>query len=246
MVCSRTIVLAVLIAASALGACTSTLPTYPVLSDADALIVIAERQASVRSLTAECDLDLTDGQGQRISLDGVLVAEPPGKLRLRAWKFGHAVFDMTLTDGHGWVMVPEEGPAEVGAHRLDVANIPAKTVGDALALLGPSYFRTAKQHAGDAATLIARGRALGRDDVECEIERSTLTPRRFVVGDAGDAAASELLLDEYATVNTIAWPMRMRLRSPSGEVMVRIRELELNGEIPAGAFTPPARAKALP
>jgi hypothetical protein len=96
--------------------------------------------------------------------------------------------------------------------------------------------------------LIVRGPALGSDNVRCEIDRATLTPRRFVVGGGGanQATASELLLDKYDIVNMIVWPMRMRLRSPTGEVMVRIRELEINGEIPGGAFVPPARAKALP
>ncbi|MFA6047029.1 MAG: hypothetical protein WC718_18760, partial [Phycisphaerales bacterium] len=102
-----------------LGGCASSLPVYPPMSDADALAKIADRQAMVKSLSAECDLDLTDAQGQRISLDGVLVAEPPGRLRLRAWKFGQAVFDLTLVDGKGWVMTPDDGAA--GAHHMDVS-----------------------------------------------------------------------------------------------------------------------------
>ncbi len=234
-----------------LGGCASGLPVYPPMSDADALAKIAERQAMVKSLSAECDIDLTDVQGQRISLDGVLVVEPPGRLRLRAWKFGQAVLDLALVDGKGWVMVPDNGAA--GAHHLDVSRLPAKRIRDAMDLLGPTYFREVKPVIGEStaaksADLVVRGVALGSDDVRCEIDRPTLTPRRFVVVDqgAGEATSSELLLDKYDTVNMIVWPMRMRLRSPTGEVMVRIREIEINGEIPAGAFVPPARAKALP
>lgn len=234
-----------LLASAILNGCASSppLPAYPAISDTDALATIAERQATVRSISAECDLDLTDAQGQRVSLDGVLVAEPPGSVRLRAWKFGHAVFDLTLKDGKGWVVLPDEGPA---AGKMDINKMPAQRVGDALDLLGASFFRTARPAGGDRVTLIARGSALGSDDVTCEIDRLTLTPRRFVVGAEGGTLSSELLLDSYALVVGGVWPMRMRLRSPSGEVVVTVREVELNGEVPAGAFTPPQRAKALP
>ncbi len=244
-----------LVGVGLLGGCASDLPRYPAMSDADALATIAARQASVVSISAECDLDLTDARGQRVSLDGVLVAEPPGKVRLRAWKFGQAVFDLTLIDGKGWMMVPDDvrgagGPGSaVGAgatQRLDAQSIPARRVSEALQLLGPAYFRSAIPAGGDGAILLARGPALGQVDTVCEIERLTLTPRRFVVAGTGDIPASELLLDEYALVNNVPWPMRVRLVSPSGEVLMVVRELELNGEIPAGAFVPPKRAKALP
>lgn len=92
----------------------------------------------------------------------------------------------------------------------------------------------------------AKGRAFGRDDVECEIERRTLTPRRFVVTGGGDTPRSELALDGFAMINDVAWPMRMRLRSGTGDVLLRFRNAELNAEVPAGAFVPPRRAKALP
>lgn len=242
---NRTATCFVLAAATLLSGCASAppLPTYPAMSDIDALATIAERQATVKSISAECDLDLTDAQGQRVSLDGVLVAEPPGSVRLRAWKFGHAVFDLTLNEGKGWVVLPDEGPA---AGKMDINKMPAQRVGDALNLLGASFFRTAKPTGGDAATLTARGSALGSDDVVCEIDRLTLTPRRFVVGADGGAMTSELLLDRYSPSGGIVWPMRMRLKSPAGEVVVTVREVELNGEVPGGAFTPPQRAKALP
>ena len=226
-----------------LGGCASRLPVYPSMSDADALATIADRQESVKTISAECDLDLTDAHGQRVALDGVLVAELPGKVRLRAWKFGQAVFDLTLKDGNAWAMVPEDGP---GAGRVDAQALPSRQVHEAMNLLGPMYFRSAIAASGDRATLRAQGSAFGRSDVECEVERRTLTPRRYVVAGDDGVTQSELVLDQYALVDGIAWPMRMRLRSATGEVLVRFRDLELNGEVPAGAFTPPSRAKALP
>ncbi|MBC7835823.1 MAG: hypothetical protein H7Y88_12105 [Phycisphaerales bacterium] len=239
----RCVVVLGLFAVDVLGGCASDLPVYPAMSDAEALATIADRQGLVRSISAECDLDLTDAQGQRVRLEGVLVAEPPGKMRLRAWKLGHAVFDLTLADGKAWVIVPSEGP---GADRLDTAKIPAWRVSEAIDLLGPAYFRTARRSGGDKRTLLARGPAFGQDDVVCEIERLTLTPRRFIVGSDRTSLASELLLDDYTLVGNLVWPMHIRLRGASGEMLIRIHELELNGDVPAGAFIPPSRAKALP
>lgn len=234
-----------LVIACAVNGCVTgpPLPTYQAMNDAESLAVIADRQAAIRSVSAECDVDLIDARNQRVSLDGVLVAEPPGRVRLRAWKFGHAVFDLTLKEGKGWVVVPDEGPA---AGKMDFDKMPAQRVADVLDLLGAKYFRSARTIGGDSATLNVRGSALGRDDVTCEIERRTLTPRRFVVGEEGGQLSSELILDKYALVGSVVWPMRMRLKSPSGEIVLVVREIELNGEVPPGAFEPPQRAKALP
>ncbi len=230
-------------ALSLLGACASNLPSYPPMSGADALATIADRQASIRTISAECDLDLTDADGQRIALDGVLVAELPGRVRLRAWKFGQAVFDLTLVEGRVWVMMPDTGPA---AGRFSTEAMPSRQVNEAMNLLGTSYFGSARASGGDAVTLRARGTAFGRDDVECEIDRRTLTPRRFVVEGGDDVPRSELTLDRFTMISDTAWPMRMRLRSGTGEVLLRFREVELNTQVPTGAFTPPRRAKALP
>ena len=236
---------------SVIGGCGSAtpLPAYSAMSDADAMRTIADRQGALKSVSAECILYLTDPRGQTVSMDGVLVAQPPGKLRLRAWKFGHTVFDLTLTGDAGWVMLPDEGQA---ARQLDPASIPARRLGDAFELLGPSFYRTATpvgelQPTGGPRIIIVRGSALGRDDVICEIDRRTLTARRFILRTADGIGASELMLDGYAlTENGMVWPMRMTLKGPMGEVLVVVRSVDLNGDVPAGAFVPPKRAVELP
>jgi hypothetical protein len=221
-------------------------PTYAAMSDGEALALIAERQAKITTVSEECDLELTDEKGQSVSLDGVLVASPapPGKLRMQAVKFGQKVFDLTIVDGKGWVVLPESGPA---AGKFDPAKMPARRVSDAFDLLGASFFRSATPIGGDSTKLIARGTALGRDDVVCEIDRATLTARRFVVNGREGEPASELELDRYTlTENGLVWPLRIRLKSPTGEVVLRVRSVELNGELAPGAFVPPKRAVALP
>lgn len=239
---ARFVIAPLLLIIALLGGCGAALPKYPPMSGTDALAAVAARQASMLRISAECDLDLVDAAGQRVSLDGVLVAQLPGKVRLRAWKFGQAVFDLTLVDGQGWLLAPDQGTGR----RVDLEKIPARQVSQALDLLGASYFVAAYPTGGGENLLLATGPALGRADVQCEIDLRTLTPQRFVVPSALDATSSELLLSEYAPVDRFVWPMRLRLRSPTGEVLVRFRSVEINGVIPAEAFTPPKRAKVLP
>src|SRR5215207_7588135 len=86
----------------------SPLPTYPSLDNAAALKVLAGRAEAVKSMSAQCALTLTRPDDQSVQLDGAVVMEPPGKLRLRAWKFGQAVFDLTLTPDGLWVMTPQD------------------------------------------------------------------------------------------------------------------------------------------
>jgi len=227
--------------------CAGTLPTYPALGDAESLTVIADRQASITSLTARCDLDLVDAQGQQVTLDAVLVAEPPGRVRLRAWKFGRAVMDLTLADGRAWVLAPDRAPGagDDAVARGGLDRVPTRGVGEAMALLGPAFFRDATPVGGDAVVLRVRGPALGGNDVHCDIDRRTLTPRRFIVA-ASETFESEVLLDRYEVVDGIAWPMRIRLLGPTGQITIRAREIELNAGVPAAAFVPPRNATPLP
>ncbi len=232
--------------AGAMVGCTAQLPTYPPMSDSQSLATIAQRLDSVKSVSSACDVTLTDAGGERVRLDGALVAELPDKGRLRAWKFGRAVLDLTLVGGRVWVWTAESGYA---AERTDPTRFPSQRLSEAIDLLGPAYFRSATAIEADRSneqTLSARGPAFGQDDVVCEIDRSTLTPRRYLVPNQEGGSESTLSIEQYAVIDGLAWPTRLRLRSASGEVLIQFNDPELNGEIPAGVFEPPARAKAVP
>ena len=80
------------------------LPKFGDLDDATALRVLDERARSVGTASAACDLALTRADGQSVRLDGAVAMAPPDRLRLRAWKFGQAVFDLTMTPEGLWVV----------------------------------------------------------------------------------------------------------------------------------------------
>ncbi len=89
------------------------------------------------------------------------------------------------------------------------------------------------------------GRAFGRDDIRCEVRRRTLTPIRYLVPAESGTVGAELLLENYALINGVPWAHTIHLRSGDGDVLIRMRDVELNGEIPAGAFTVPQGATLL-
>lgn len=228
-------------------ACATPLPTYPEMSDADALRTIAARLDSVHSLSASTDLVLTSAKGESVSLDGAFVATPPTRARLRAWKFGTPVLDLTILPQGVWAFAA----TREGAAPADLTKLPAAGVSRAVELLTGSYFASARvvPDQSTPATLVVTGAALGQDHVRCEIDRATLTPRVFhLVGRQTESAprAMTLTLDRYAIIDGVAWVRRLRFTSPDGEILLRLSDVELNADLNPAAFTPPQRATRLP
>ncbi len=237
------------------------LPTYAALSAEESLRVIALRQARITSVWAQCDIVLTDADGQRVPLDGVLLAMPLAptgpRVRLRAWKLGRSVLDLTLAEGAVWLVAPENSPlnnrgtpsSDLPTPPADAAASPAqpaRRIAAALDFIGPRFFQAATVVGSSATTITAAGP--GADNTTCEIDRATLTPRVFMRGGAEgrSAVAGDLRLSEYRLIGTIPWAHRLRLSGPGGAADVLMSDVELNGDLPAGAFTPPVRARRLP
>ena len=80
--------------------------------------------------------------------------------------------------------------------------------------------------------------------VRCEIDRATLTPRRFIL--ETENGVLELLLSRYEQVGDIAWPNRLDFRAPDGAITVRFSDVELNEDLSDLAFDPPSRAVRQP
>jgi hypothetical protein len=80
----------------------------------------------------------------------------------------------------------------------------------------------------------------------CQADRPTLTPRRYTLVDPRGISRFTLELDRYEIIGGIPWPKRLRALSDAGRIDVELRDVELNGELPEGAFVPPRRAEKLP
>jgi hypothetical protein len=74
----------------------------------DALRIVRERSATVRTLAATGTITLSRPNGESVRLDLAMVSRKPDDLRLRAWKLGRAVFDLTLTRDGAWLLTPTD------------------------------------------------------------------------------------------------------------------------------------------
>jgi outer membrane lipoprotein-sorting protein len=227
-----------------LGACrTENLPTYPRLSASETQKHLSAQAHRLHTVSSEGTITLTKPDKQSIRLDGALVMEPPERARLRAWKFGQAVFDLTLSDGSLWLVAPSDSSRRDDIRRAGAsAGELARTFSS---LLG-RYFDSADLTATDeGSTFRFSQRRADGTTLSCDVDRRTLTPRRYMLVDSGNQRRFTLTLDRYAIIDDVAWPQRVTADSESGRVQVDLRNVEINSELAPGAFKPPKRAEKL-
>ena len=231
-----------------LASCASPLPKYPAMPPVEALEVMRARDARVRTLQSECSLSLRDAAGSSVSLDGAIVAKWPAHLRLRAWKFGRPVFDLTYTPEGLWVYLPEET-----AQRGMKLEVTGEQFGRVWNLLCPGATDGAVVVIeADSTFTISRPVDPANPDhgrLVFEVDRETLTVRRGLV-DSSAGVRQTLTLDSYREVGmgpeSFVWPRRFRAEGDTGRIEVRLRDPEFNVEPAEGAFTPPRRAVKQP
>ena len=222
----------------------TALPTYPNADHATALRVLNERARSVRTVSAACDLTLARADGQTVRLDGAMAMAPPERLRLRAWKFGQAVFDLTLTPDGLWVVTSDD-PAR--RQKVLPASLSAARLGREWAMLGGSFFGQEGLTVRDDGGRLTVSKVLedGRTII-CDVNRPTLTPRRYRLLDPSGRTRFTLAFSEYHLFDSVPWPTRLLATSDDGRIAVRLKDVELNGELAPNAFKPPRRAEKLP
>ncbi len=227
------------------------LPTYTALSDRDSLSLVAARQTLIKTVSARCDIVLTDPQGQTVNLDGALLAipvTPTGpNVRLRAWKLGQAVFDITLTSGQAWLIAPDN-PRVPNPNESPNPAQTSRRIAAALDFIGPAFFESATITSSTPIVITATSAPTNLPETLCVIDRATLTPQRFTTGftSSTPTATSEIIFSDYRLVSGIPWAHHLHLTSPGGTVSISMSDVELNVELPPSAFVPPARARQLP
>lgn len=241
---SLTMILAAWVTCTGPAGCAARLPVYHGVSDEQALAVIADRLERVRTISAEAAVTLSSPDGRSVHLDGAFVAAPPERARLRAWKLGAPALDLTVLPEGVWVFVA--GRDAAGGPAGNLARSPASGVASAIELLSGGYFRNARPLSDEssAEVLVVIGPFAGQGGARCEIDRPTLTPRRFVLSEG--PAPRELHLERYALVQGVAMPQSLRFRGADGEILVRLDAMEINTEPPPAAFVPPSNATRAP
>jgi outer membrane lipoprotein-sorting protein len=239
-----TIGFSLLIVFYVMGCAQEHLPTYPRADESTSLHLLAQRTRRVQTVSGSGALELTQPNGQSVRLDLAVALRPPDWARLRAWKFGQAVFDLMLTPDGLWL---EASRDTAHKDRATAAGVTAAQVAKTWSLLSGSFFDDPNLTAhDDGDRLIVRRIHPGEPTVICQVNRDTLTPRRYEMLDDKGAVRFSLTLDHYKDFSGIVWPMHLTAVSAAGKVAVELDDVELNGELPATAFKPPRRAEKLP
>lgn len=226
----------------ALG-CRSALPVYPQMSADESIQVIAERLGSVGTIQSSATVDLDRTGGSSVRFDAALVAQWPGMFRLRAWKLSRAVFDATVRGEELWLVSPDQQTEEQGADLLRFAQ----GIRRAGVLLSSGFYESAQldPERTTRSHLVVNGLVDG-EIIRCIIDRPTLTPRRFETTPVDPADSFSVELRDYDVIDGIAWPRMWTISHPKGVVIIRLREIDLGGELPPRAFDPPRRATRSP
>ncbi len=239
---SRTPVRALLLATLTFTACaTDPLPTFPGLDASSAVSVAASRHAAP-PLRATGSVTLTRVDGDTVTLDAALVARGTDHARLRAWKFGQAAFDLTLTPEELWIFADrdprEPGDPFLGLTRRDFARL--------WSLHRAAFFETPPALIRDDQEAIVVERLIDSVRVRCTIDRPTLTPRLYEILDDSGSPVARLALDRYRLLDGAPFPMRSVASGDGGSIETDLDSVEIDREIPDAVFTPPARAVRQP
>ena len=221
-----------------------SIAAFPLRDAPSTLHWLAERARLVRTLSGEGLITLTRPDGQSVRLDGALVMQPPRQARVRAWKFGRALFDLTVTPEGVWAVTPDDPQRK---EQMKTAGMSAAKLAKTWSVLSGGFFEGADLSAEvRESRLIVRRQTPGEPTVVCEVDRATLTPRKYLMLDDSGKQRFSLVLSRYRQFGEVAWPTRLIAVSDSGTVEVELREVEINPELPAAAFVPPRRAEKLP
>jgi hypothetical protein len=244
MSCRRIFIAAVLVALAGAAGCArpdSALPAVEWGEDVGvARQILIERARSVRTVSATGLLTLTRPDGQSVRFDAALVTAPPDRLRLRAWKLGRAILDLTLTPDGLWLLSPQDRSLR---DKVESAGAGAGQIARQWALLSGAFFEREDLVVSlEPRSLVLAGNE-GELALRCYVDRRTLVPRLYTLRDDRGRTRFRLRLDDYQMIGDIPYPHRVQAESDSGKIVVQLLDVELNTELAPGAFTPPRRAE---
>jgi len=217
---------------------------YPLANAPTTLKSLATRSKLLHTLSGEGLITLTRPNNDSIRLDAALVMRPPNQARVRAWKFGRAIFDLTITPDGVWAITPDDPNRK---EQIKTAGVTAAKLAKTWSLLAGGFFDQTNLTADIQGTkLIVRRQTPSEPTVICEVDRATLTPRKYLLLDDAGKQRFSLTLDHYKQFDQIAWPTRLTAVSESGSVEIELHDIQINPDLPDTAFVPPHRAEKLP
>ena len=238
-------------------------PTFvsSAVSPADLLHAANATPRAVSSFSAAVRLALVTPDGETVNLDGALIAAEPGSLRLQAWKFDRPALDLTVTPAGRFLFVHgQEGhDAPDGFASIPPGGLPTLApLLSELPELGYEARWLAAPESGNGAGLHLHWPAarFGIDspdlavaarlspNLQACVEWMVLRPRESgPPGEAGPRIHQVIRFGNFRSLGGIAWPMDWTLVGHLNGTLL-LEGVELNPQLPASAFEPPANAVA--
>lgn len=216
------------------------IPIYPMMDAPSSLAMIRKRSAEVKNVSGEGAITLTDAKGQSVRFDAAFVLAPPDRARVRAWKFGQAVLDLTILPDATWLYLPRGQDGHAQQLRAGAASA-SRAVRQWLSLLAGQLDTSESSVRISGSHLLVTQPASDGMTLTATIDRDTITVRRCSLSDPSGRERFSLTLDKYRVLGPTVWPSRIDAISDTGKISIEMREVELN-DAPPNAFKPPARA----
>jgi hypothetical protein len=225
----KTTILSLLLLAA--GCARQQIPTYQAMSLEEARPIL--RRHTPEALAIQGQLTLSEPK-QGITLDAAMVVRQPSELRLRAWKFGQAVFDLTVRpDGvYAYSARKEVDP--------DALKQIAGSISSWIGLLAPLPPDAKPSRETGGEWLFDRQIAGAR--VVTHVDRQTLVAKRHEIFD-GETRRATIDLSRYVMRAEVPWPDEVVVRE--GNRTIRLRTSSLKTEAAPRAFEPPRRAERI-
>jgi outer membrane lipoprotein-sorting protein len=202
-----------------------------------------ERSAQIRDISGEGEITLVNTDGNSVRFDAAFALAPPDRARVRAWKLGQAVLDLTVTQDGAWLFLPRTD--EHAATLRAAAGDASRALHEWLALLSNRPESGAANVRTTATEFIVTRNADDGSTITSVIDRKTLTPRRYYVRDRAGAERFTLALEQYRPIGAVVWPTKVQASAANGKFVIELRDVLIN-QAPPRAFEHPARAERLP
>jgi hypothetical protein len=241
------------IALTLVGCCTAPpgddLPMVQGQTDQQVLDALAKRSGQVKSVMSSGTMRLQTDDNGSVKLDVALLAQGNNQLRLRAWKLGRAVFDLTRDGDAVWVWATDRvnDPDDPDA----LAMLPtAEQIDLGWRLISGQLFASPPNRIDASGKLIVSYaiKQLGAGPVTAQlaINRTSQTIEQILILDAKGLERAKYTPSGYRLIDGIPWATRIAFESESFAFEIELDEVELNGTLPKSAFTPPRDARKQP
>lgn len=244
------------IAFTLVGCCTAppgqALTEVQGLTDQQVIDALAQRADQVQSVMSSGTMRIQTDDGGSVRLDVALLASGNDRLRLRAWKLGRAVIDLTRDGEAVWVWTSERAsdPDEPDtlamlptAAQLDLAW---RLISGQLFASPPDRVEASASSGLVAIYTIKEQTQATPITAKLTINRPTQTIRQITIHDAQGLQRASYTPSGYRLIDGLPWATRIAFESADFAFEIVLDEVELNAALPSSAFTPPRDARKQP